>query len=110
MQIQRVDKMVKIRLMPDYFCYPIWGNSVGNIGNINPEELFLSSGLVNDLNKWASIYDETLNKNDPISSGFNSEYEKQLFISHGEELCNRMKEELGSEYIVEYNFVGGLTE
>ena len=27
---------IKIKLMPDYECYPLWGLNIDNIGNIEP--------------------------------------------------------------------------
>ena len=93
------EKVVKV--MADYECYPLWG--VGAQGyNIPPEELKLSKGLTENLYHWAGVYDSTLNRADPISSGFISKDAEIEFVQNGRNLAHQVKIELGKEYIVHY--------
>ncbi|BDI18607.1 hypothetical protein ANSO36C_44090 [Nostoc cf. commune SO-36] len=42
-------KAEKIKLMPDYGCYPLWWVSSDKIGNIDPETLPLSQKTIKRL-------------------------------------------------------------
>ena len=46
---------IKIKLMPDYCCHPLWGIDADNIGNINPATLPLSQETIKRLEKWANM-------------------------------------------------------
>ncbi len=59
--------MKRIKLMPDYQCWPIWG--VDGIGNINPHTLPISQETVAHLEKWAAAFEEGFNWDDPASYG-----------------------------------------
>ena len=41
--------MKKIKLMPDYGCFPIWGMDDDNFGNIDPYSLPISKSLAEEL-------------------------------------------------------------
>ena len=92
----------KIKLMPDYCCYPLWGIDVDNIGNINPATLPLSQDTIKRLEKWANIYDATLNWNDPASSGFPDDHSESIFEEEGISLWYQLREELYPDYAVYY--------
>lgn len=92
--------MIKIKMMPDYHCYPLWGAMDENIGNIDPKSLPISKELIKDLTCWAKQYDSTLNLEDPLNSGFPDENSALLFKKNGEELFLRLKKELGGNYLV----------
>ena len=92
--------MRTIKLMTDYGCFPIW--DCDNIGNLNPEYLPISAILKQDLKKWAETFDAILDWDDPASAGFKSDREKRDFEDKGLELWQRLENELGDEYIVEY--------
>jgi len=89
-----------IKLMPDYQCYPLWEASPGRVGNINPDDLPISKSLVERLKKWASLFDDTLDLQDPASAGFRSENERLIFHALGYELAMDLSSELGQEYSV----------
>lgn len=92
--------MRKIKLMPDYHCYPLWEESVDEVGNINPSDLPISDDLKMQLIAWAQLYDSTLNMDDPICSGFaNGEIEAE-FEKTGNSLGERLQCELGPEFYV----------
>lgn len=93
---------MKIRLMADYECWPLWWDGDGRVGNIAPADLGLSDGLSADLSAWASAYDATLNRDDPASSGFASSDDQQQFHAQGERLATRVADELGSNAAVRY--------
>lgn len=69
-----------IKLSTDYHCWPLWGVSPNELGNINPNDLPISEELKNKLNEWADIYDSTLNQEYPPNSGFDSKEQEQLFL------------------------------
>jgi hypothetical protein len=92
--------MRSIKLMADYHSHPLWEASPGQVGNIDPATLPISSELVAQLAKWARMYDATLNPADPVSSGFKSEQEQAEFKRLGCEIGERLKDELGPEYVL----------
>ena len=90
-----------IRVMPDYDCAPLWRDE-GKVGNLRPEELRLSDALCADLWNWASIYDATLVRDDPIESGFASDADERAFEEQGRRLTERVAAELGLAADVRY--------
>ena len=93
---------IKIKLMPDYECYPLWGLDSNNIGDIDPKNLSLSKSLIEDLTQWSSNYDLLLNWDNPAESGFKSQESKQKFEEIGVNLWQRLQEELYPKYKVYY--------
>lgn len=86
--------------MADYYCYPLWEAPPGQVGNIDPSTLPISSDLIAQLTEWACMYDNTLNLDDPASSGFYNDEEESEFKKFGNEIGERLKNELGSGYIL----------
>ena len=97
--------MKKVKLMPDYFCYPLWEASPGEFGNIDPSSLPISTALQEKLLDWSRTFDQTLDMDDPSSAGFKSEDTVIAFNRMGAELANQLREELGSEYAIIEKFV-----
>lgn len=95
--------MRAIKLMADYYCFPLWNNSPVEVGNIDPESLPLSSDLKARLNDWSEKYDSILNDDDPASSGFETREDEQNFIREGKELAECLQAELGDSYQVTYH-------
>jgi hypothetical protein len=92
-----------IKLMPDYFCYPLWWENSDRIGNIDPASLALSAETIEGLNRWATRYDATLNTRDPAnSSGFGDRAEKEEFDREGVRLWLQLRQELKNQYEVVY--------
>jgi hypothetical protein len=52
---------IKIKLMADYGCDPLWWADADKVGNIDPAKLPLSQETINHLRKWATAYNATLN-------------------------------------------------
>jgi hypothetical protein len=95
---------MRVRLMPDYQCFPLWLDEPNEVGNIDPRDLQISSDLMDALQAWASRYDATLNKDDPTNSGFSSVIEEEFFLDEGRRLSARLTEQLG--YEVRYFYDG----
>ncbi|MFB4298477.1 hypothetical protein [Actinomadura sp. NTSP31] len=92
-----------IRVLADYQCYPLWVvYSDGELDNIAPEVLHISSGLSESLNHWADEYDGTLNEDDPASSGFGTPGDERRFNDQGRGLAEQLAQEVGAEYKITY--------
>ena len=63
----------------------------------------ISQELKQDLLTWAATYDNTLNHEDPLNSGFRSEEDEQKFRENGIQLHQRLQKELGEEVIVTFH-------
>ena len=90
----------RIKLMADYESFPLW--DVDEVGNLNPDELPLSQETKERLERWADRYDATLNRQDPLASGFASPSEEAAFEEEGRALWKKLEEELGAEFRVLY--------
>lgn len=98
---QRTTK--KIKLMPDYGCYPLWwAAGSGKAGDIDPTTLPLKPETIVRLEKWAAVFDDLLNEEDPAASGFPSDKERSAFDGEGIELWLELRKELSPEYEVLY--------
>ena len=89
-----------LKVSADYQCYPLWDATPGEFGNIDPRDLPISSELAVRLINWARRFDATLNEDDPVSSGFNSNEDEIEFCNEGRELEKLLQIELGVEYSV----------
>lgn len=69
---------------------------------MDPSELPISRDLVGDLMRWAREYDETLDRQDPMASGFAGDKDEAEFYERGRGLARRLGEELSGQYAVEY--------
>ncbi|PKE27836.1 hypothetical protein CWS43_24470 [Rahnella sp. AA] len=95
-----------IKLMADYQCFPLWEASPGVVGNIDPRDLPISEALQVRLLEWASVYDCTLDMNDPAFSGFEHAELAESFKKNGLELVTMLQTELGTEYSVIHRISG----
>lgn len=93
---------MKIKVMADYECWPLWWDGDGLVDNVAPADLGLSDGLTADLCAWAAAYDATLDRDDPAASRFASSEEERSFHARGERLAARVAEELGPAATVRY--------
>jgi hypothetical protein len=84
--------------MADYESFPLWRGGV----NVDPAGLPLSAGLVDGLLQWANDYDRTLNRDDPVASGFADSEAEAAFSARGEELARRLAREMGDGWNVAY--------
>ena len=97
--------MRTIKMMADYECFPLWEASPGQVGNIDPATLPISKHLQDDLLSWAAAYDLTLNREDPLSSGFSTPQQEEAFRKTAQELAYRLKTELGSDHSVTWRVI-----
>ncbi len=56
---------MKIKLMADYHCWPLWYVDTERVGNLDLMTLPLSHDLQRRLEAWAECYDKHLNPDDP---------------------------------------------
>jgi len=94
--------MKMIKLMADYYSFPLWENSPGEFGNVDPENLPLSEELKERLDRWSEKYDSILNDEDPASSSFETKEDELNFIREGCELAKSLQIELGDTYQITY--------
>ncbi len=94
--------MRKLRLMPDYECFPLWHADGLEFGDVDPSSLPISDVLRDELMGWAADYDLTLNRDDPARSGFKDDREEAEFIERGRSLAGRLRQELPQDWSVAY--------
>lgn len=94
---------IKIKLMADYGCDPLWWADEDKVGNISPAKLPLSPNTIKRLLDWAAAYNATLNWADPADSpGFPKEKAEAAFEAEGISLWQQLMEELAPNYEVSY--------
>ncbi|WP_159593947.1 hypothetical protein [Chelativorans xinjiangense] len=91
----------KIKLMADYDSWCLW--DLVNIGNIDPETLPLSQPLKKALHAWEKKYNATLNRENPIESGFASQEDAQKFNVEGWRLWEQLTDELDGIEVVYFD-------
>ena len=102
-QHQNLEKMKnKLKIMADYQCFPIWGAFDNYSGNINPELLPITDELKEMFSAWRIKYDETLNDENPASSGFRTKEQEYLFDNQGVVLWKALAEQMGELCDVNY--------
>jgi hypothetical protein len=94
--------MRKLKLMADYGCYPLWEIFSDGTKNVNPNDLPISSELINRLYEWADQYDQTLNREDPISSGFDCSNDERIFGEQGLLIFKNLQNELTPLFEITY--------
>lgn len=92
----------RIKLMADYDCFPLWDLGDAGPANLDPEGLPIPADLLSDLQAWARRYDDTLDRADPMNSGFPSPEDHTEFAKTGSELALRLAKSLGSSWSVIY--------
>jgi hypothetical protein len=94
---------VAIKLMTDYACHPLWWDGADRVGNIDPSTLPLSKETIERLQRWADVYNATLDWGDPGNSpGFRSHREQELFEREGIEIWKQLQRELSPYFKVSY--------
>lgn len=93
-----------IKVMADYECHPLWltGNDLGDVAP-DDSRLNLSPRLVQQLTEWAEEFDQTLDYDDPIASGFATHEAKVKFAETGASIASDLAQELGSSWRVLYH-------
>lgn len=63
----------RIKVMADYYRYPLWALDEERYGDFPPEALGLSSELTHDLNVWAEAFTASLDTDDPATPKWSDE-------------------------------------
>lgn len=92
----------RIKLMPDYDCWPLWGMDSDDIGNIDPSDLPLSAETISRLTDWAAQFDSWLDRDDPAASPPVPPDDAARFERDGLALWSRLQDELGPGFAVYY--------
>jgi hypothetical protein len=94
----------KVRVLADYDSWALWVSTPSGTENIDPAEprLGLSRALVRKLNQWSSEYTSTLNRDDPLNSGFLSEAAEQEFVVRGRRLAEEVRAQVSPDWRVTY--------
>jgi hypothetical protein len=100
--MQETVAVVRVKLMAEYECYPVWVGHPASVDNVPAATLPVSQELTADIEQWAEEYDATYDPDDPLSSGFPDERAESAFVAKGAALAARLQRELGSEYAVVY--------
>ena len=98
--------MRNIKLMADYGCFPLWEATEKSLVNLNPEDLDLPKELSESLDQWASDYEATLNRGNPVISEFSSKEDGHKFEIQGRQLHQKLKKQLGLDFHVTYFSAG----
>jgi hypothetical protein len=93
---------IALKLMADYETFPLWLKLPDGTSNMDPQRLPLSADTRARLASWAAAYDATLNRADPLASGFESAEAEAEFDRAGLELRRTVQDELGDAYTVTY--------
>jgi hypothetical protein len=91
-----------IKVMADYDCYPLWLTTPDGTSNLDPAELSIPDALARHLLDWADAYDATLNRDDPVASGFANPVAEDAFYTQGEELAHELAAHLSPRFTVTY--------
>lgn len=92
----------RIRVMADYDCFPLWRDDPDGVSNIPPGEAGLPEELANELMVWADVYDRTLDRGDPLRSGFADADAEARFVAQGRVLAGRVAAAVGPGVSVEF--------
>lgn len=92
---------IVLKLMAEYDSWPLW-SPPRPVGNVDPSTLPLTANLRHRLSEWAAAYDATLNRADPLRSGFASVSDEQAFVAEGCRLLEDIRRELGESYEVRF--------
>jgi len=89
----------RIMLAADWHCQPLWGKDFDKLGNIDPNNLPLTEGLIRDLEAWRDAFMASYNVDDPGNSLWSDEQHRR----HAElaiPLAKRLAAELPDRTII----------
>lgn len=90
-----------LKLMADYDCHPLW-RVEEPMGDVDPTSLPIPRQLVASLHEWAATYDKTLDRANPIRSGFQDAESARAFDADGRRLWRELQQLLGPGYRILY--------
>lgn len=94
--------MTTLRLAKEYLAGPVFCPDSEKMGHIDVEDLPVSEQLKRAIQAWDSQYQSTFDDEYPPDSGFISPELEAAHERQGAELAERLQEELGDGYSVEY--------
>ncbi|MCG8352081.1 MAG: hypothetical protein MI924_30310 [Chloroflexales bacterium] len=97
--------MPTMKLMADYFSYPLWRTGRDEAGSIDPATLSLDAALSSALFQWAEQFDVLYDQANPANSGFADQVTQRAFHRNGLHLWWRLQQALAGQYNVTYKSV-----
>ncbi|WP_200627102.1 hypothetical protein [Pseudomonas sp. LAM2023] len=94
--------MIKLRLANEYLTGPIFCPEPDAMGHIDVDDVPISQELRAEISAWDSEYQATFNSDYPPDSGFSSPEAELRHIAEGKQLAQKLQQELGGGYTVEY--------
>lgn len=101
-QPEAVRGPANLRLRADWQCYPLWDADTGD--NVSPYELDLSHELLDRIERWDDLFQDTYNGDDPASSGFKGEEELALYRAEGKAIAEELAKEWPGRVEVDEQF------
>lgn len=87
-----VSQSTAIKVMADYYAYPLWAADEGLYGDFPPEQLGLSAELTSALNDWAEAFTSSLDPDRPGESRWSGE-QHRAHEAEARELAVRLARE-----------------
>jgi len=95
--------MTTIKIMSDYHCSPIWIKSPGGFfENVPVDILEVNENFKSRILEWDSIYQSTLDMDNPSKSDFPSQKDREDFEKIGLELYKELGDLLSKNYVLLY--------
>jgi hypothetical protein len=88
----------RIRLAPEYGCWPTWDDRTGD--NLDPHDLALPGDLAARLVAWDGVFQATLDHAYPPDSRFPDAATEAAWTEEGEALTQALREALGTDGLV----------
>lgn len=85
-----------------YMEEPVMMRDSGGFRYLDAKDLNVSSKLKEELQDWNDQYQNTLDHDDPMGSGFSEPQLEKAHVERGAELAKRLQEELGDGCLVDY--------
>jgi hypothetical protein len=77
--------------MAEYESYPLWDSYEG-LHNVDPFDLPIPGVLANAVTEWSDEYTATLNRSEPLASGFADVASGGAWLRAGAAIANRLRE------------------
>jgi hypothetical protein len=78
-----------LRLAPDWQHWPLWDAETGN--NVSHFRLNLPDALAERIAAWDDVWQETYNGDEPPSSGFKTDRERQAYVLEGKSIVEELR-------------------
>lgn len=101
------DAKIRLRVLAEYECWPLWQEVRNGVRNLAPEDLGLPESLASGFHAWARKYEETFDPTYPMNSGFADVASENEFYAQGLELAREMAAMIGDD--AEVYFLDGRT-